>query len=234
MTLKTEDVRLWQQWNRTKSEADLQALLRHLQPVISQQVTRWGGTLARSMLETRAKVLVVEAIRSYDPSRGAALATHVTNQLQKLSRTVYTHTAAARLPEHKAVSMTSFSVGVEQLQNELGRDATTMELADHMGWSQPRVEEFRRAYGRKELLASGEFNPSMFPIADEEDPIVGFVYHDMSPQHQQLFEHVTGYGGASQLSNPELMKKFNMTQGQLSYQKRKMKDLFHEALKRKR
>lgn len=234
MTVKTEDIRLWQQWNRTKSDADLQALLRHLQPVINTQVSRWGGTLARPMLETKAKILAVEAIRSYDPMRGAALATHVTNQLQKLSRTVYTHTAAARLPEHKAIGMTSFSVGMDQLQNELGRDPTTMELADHLGWSQPRVEEFRRAYGRKELLASGEFNPSMFPIADDEDPIVGFVYHDMSPQHQQLFEHITGYGGAPQLSNPELMKRFKMTQGQLSYQKRKMKDLFHDALQRKR
>lgn len=234
MSAKTEDIRLWQQWNRTRSNADLQALLQHLQPVINAQVTRWGGTLARPMLETKAKILAVEAIKTYDPMRGAALATHVTNQLQKLSRTVYTHTQAARLPEHKAIGMTSFSVGMDQLQNELGREPTTMELADHLGWSQPRVEEFRRAYGRKELLTSGEFNPSMFPIADEEDPIVGFVYHDMSPQHQQLFEHVTGYGGAQQLSNPELMKRFNMTQGQLSYQKRKMKDLFQQALQRKR
>lgn len=234
MSTKAEDVRLWQQWNRTKSDHDLQQLLNHLQPVITQAVNRWGGTLARPMLETRAKALAVEAIRSYDPTRGATLATHVTNQLQKLSRTVYTHTAAARLPEHKAVSMTTFSVGHEQLTSDLGREPTTMELADHLGWSQQRTEEFRKAHARRELLTSGEFNPSSFPIADEEDPIVGFVYHDLAPENQQLFEHITGYGGAPTLSNTELMRKFKMTQGQLSYQKRKMKDLFEDALKRKR
>jgi len=232
MSAREKDLQLWKQWNRTKSNADLQALLNHLQPVINQQVTRWGGTLSRPMLETRAKVLAVEAIRSYNPNAGAALATHVTNRLQKLSRTVYTHTQAARLPEHKAVGMTTFSVANDQLQNDLGREPTHVELADHLGWSQARTREFQRAYGRKELLTSGEFNPSAFPIADQHDPIIDYVYFDMEPQKQQLFEHITGYGGKPVLSNPELMAKFKMTQGQLSYQKRQMKNMFQAATKK--
>jgi DNA-directed RNA polymerase specialized sigma subunit len=232
MSAREKDLQLWRQWNRTKSNADLQALLNHLQPVINQQVTRWGGTLSRPMLETRAKVLAVEAIKSYNPNAGAALATHVTNRLQKLSRTVYTHTQAARLPEHKAVGMTTFSVANDQLQNDLGREPTHVELADHLGWSQARTREFQRAYGRKELLTSGEFNPSSFPIADQHDPIIDYVYFDMEPQKQQLFEHITGYGGKPVLSNPELMAKFRMTQGQLSYQKRQMKNMFQAATKK--
>jgi hypothetical protein len=231
MSQRTKDLELWRQWNRTKSQADLQALLDHLQPVISGQVSRWSGSLARPMLEMRAKVLATEAIKSYNPNRGAALATHVTHRLQKLSRTVYSHTQAARLPEHKAVSMASFSVAQDHLRNELGRDPTHAEVADNLGWSTPRVAAFQKAFDRKELLGSGEFNPSMFPIADEEDPIVGFVYHDMAPQTQKLFEHITGYGGVRVLSNKQLMKEFGMTQGQVSYQKRKLKNLFQNALK---
>jgi len=225
------DLQLWKQWNRTKSDADLQALLNHLQPVISQQVTRWGGTLSRPMLETRAKILAVEAIKSYQPNRGAALATHVTNRLQKLSRTVYTHTQAARLPEHKAVGMTTFSVAQDHLNNDLGREPTHAELADHLGWTKGRTQEFQRAYNRKELLTSGEFNPSSFPIADQHDPIIDYVYFDMEPQKQKLFEHITGYGGNTVLSNTALMSKFKMSQGQLSYQKRKMKTMFQTAMK---
>lgn len=234
MTAKAEDIRLWEQWQRTKSDSDLQALLKQLQPLINQQVLRWSGSLAPAVLETRAKVLATEAIRSYDPARNVALATHVTNQLQKLSRLVYTHSQAARLPEHKAISMATFSVGQDHLSNEFGRAPTSMELADHLGWSKNRVEEYRKAYNRKELLSSGQFNPSAFAIADEEDPMVAFVYHDLSPQHQQLFEHITGYGGAPTLSNPQLMKKFDLTQGQLSYQKRQIKGLFDDALQRRR
>lgn len=231
MTMKSKDLELWEQWNRTRSSADMQALLNHLQPLINQQVTRWGGTLSRPMLETKAKVLAAEAIKTYQPNRGAALATHVTNRLQKLSRTVYTHTQAARLPEHKAVGMATFSVANDQLQNDLGREPTHVELSDHLGWSQARTREFQRAYGRKELLASGEFNPASFPIADQHDPIIDYVYFDMEPKNQQIFEHITGYGGKPVLSNRELMSRFKITQGQLSYQKRKMKTMFQTALK---
>lgn len=230
MNAREKDLQLWKQWNKTKSDADLQALLNHLQPVINQQVTRWGGTLSRPMLETRAKILAVEAIRSYNPHAGAALATHVTNRLQKLSRTVYTHTQAARLPEHKAVGMTTFSVAQDQLQNDLGRSPTHVELADHLGWTQTRTREFQRAYDRKELLSSGEFNPASFPVADQHDPIIDYVYFDMEPQKQQLFEGITGYGGNRILTNQELMAKHKLTQGQLSYQKRQMKTLFQTAM----
>lgn len=231
MTRQSEDVRLWEQWKRTRSPQDMQALLNQLQPIINQQVSRWGGTLSNPTLDLQAKILTTKAIQTYDPNRGAALATHVTNQLQKLSRTVYTHSRAARLPEHKAIGVTSFQVAEEALKSQFGREPTTVELADHLGWSQPRTEAFRQVAGRRELLTSSEFNPATFPIADQEDPVVGFVYHDMAPKTQQLFEHITGYGGAKVLSNPELMQKFKMTQGQLSYQKRKMTQLFKDAMK---
>jgi hypothetical protein len=226
---KAEDLRLWRQWRKTKSGLDLQALLDHLQPVIGQQVSRWSGLLSHDLLETRAKVLAVEALQDYDPRMGTALATHVTNRLQKLSRLVYSYSQAARLPEHKAIGMVSFHAAQSQLHNDLGREPTTMELSDYLGWPEQRVTEFQRAYGRRELLASGEFNPATFPIADAHDPLVSFVYHDMAPHQQRLFEHITGYGGKPVLSNRELMQKFDLTQGQLSYQKRKLLTLFQQA-----
>jgi hypothetical protein len=230
MSRQSEDARLWAQWKRTNRPQDMQALLSQLQPIINQQVTRWGGTLSRPTLDLQGKILATKAVKSYDPDKGAALATHVTNQLQKLSRTVYTHSRGARLPEHKAIGVTSFQVAEEALRSQFGRDPSTSELSDHLGWSQGRTQAFREASQRRELLTSGEFNPAAFPIADQEDPIVGFVYHDMAPKTQQLFENITGYGGAKVMGNQDLMKKFEMTQGQLSYQKRKMTQLFKNAM----
>lgn len=231
MTPRDIDLELWKQWNKTKNNADLQPLINQLQPLISQQTSRWGATLSRPMLETKAKILAVEAIKSYNPNLNVALATHVTNRLQKLSRTVYMHTQAARLPEHKAIGMATFSVAQDQLKNDLGRTPTASELADHLGWSTGRTKEFQQAYDRKELLSSGEFNPSSFPVADQHDPLVDYVYFDMEPKKQKLFEHLTGYGGNKILSNAELMTKLDLSQGQLSYQKRQMTDMFHNALK---
>jgi len=227
---KAQDRELWERWQRSRSPQDLQALLDQLKPIIAREVNRWAGSLARPMLETKAKTIAVKAIQSYNPAMGTTLSTHVTNQLQKLSRTVYTHTQAARLPEHKAVAMTSFTAAHEMLNSELGRTPTALELSEHLGWSKMRTTEFQKAFERKELLTSGDFRPSSFAVNDyEQDPMVDFVYHDMAPDNQKLFEHVTGYGGAKVLSNQELMKKLKLTQGQLSYRKRKLIDLVKDA-----
>lgn len=231
MSVKTDDIRAWQQWHHTQADEDLKAVLDQLQPVITTATRRWQGTLAAPLLDTQAKILTVKALKNYKPDKGAALNTHVTNQLQKLSRLVYTHSQSARLPEHRAVGMATFSAAKDQLQGDLGRDPTSEELADHLGWGTPRIQQFQQAHERKELLGSGEFNPAKFPIADEEDPIVGYVYHDMAPTTKKLFEHITGYGGQPVLSNTQLMDKFKLSQGQLSYQKRKMTDLFNVAMK---
>lgn len=228
---KAKDRELWTRWQRSRSPQDLQAVLNQLKPIIGREVNRWAGSLSRATLETKAKALAVKAIKSYNPAMGTTLSTHVTNQLQKLSRTIYTHTQAARLPEHKAVAMTSFGAAHETLNSELGRTPTTLELSEHLGWSKMRTSEFRKAFQRKELLTSGEFRPSAFAVNDyEQDPIVDFVYHDMSPANQKLFEHVTGYGGARVLSNKDLMKKFKLTQGQLSYRKRKLINLVKDTM----
>ena len=233
-TVKETDLQLWHAWNKTKKPKDLQPLLNHLQPVLNQQVNRWSGALARPVLDTHAKILAVEAINSYDPKMDTALSTHVINRLQKLSRIVYTHTQAARLPEHKVLAMSSFSLGHNELKDKLGRDPTHAELSDHMGWSKGRVRDMQQAFNRQELLTSGETHPGMFTLHDEENPVVGYVYHDMAPRDQQIFEHITGYGGKKQLSTEDLMKKFKLTQGQLSYQKRQMTDLFQNALGQKK
>lgn len=228
---KAKDRELWDRWQRSRSPQDLQAVLNQLKPIIGREVNRWAGSLARPTLETKAKALAVKGIKSYNPAMGTTLSTHVTNQLQKLSRTIYTHTQAARLPEHKAVAMTSFGAAHETLNSELGRAPTTIELSEHLGWSKARTSEFRKAFQRKELLTSGEFRPSSFAVNDyEQDPMVDFIYHDMSPANQQLFEHATGYGGAQVLSNKDLMKKFSLTQGQLSYRKRKLINLVKNAM----
>jgi hypothetical protein len=228
---KAKDRELWERWNRTRSPQDLQAVLDQLKPIIGREVNRWAGSLSRPTLETKAKALAVKGIKSYNPSMGTTLSTHVTNQLQKLSRTIYTHTQAARLPEHKAIAMTSFGAAHESLSSDLGRTPTTLELSEHLGWSKKRTSEFKKAFQRKELLTSGEFRPSSFAVNDyEQDPMVDFIYHDLSPANQKLFEHVTGYGGAKVLPNKELMRKFKLTQGQLSYRKRKLINMVKDTM----
>jgi len=225
---KEEDLEAWNQWKRQPTENNLQTLLQRLNPLIQMEVNRWSGTLARPTLETEAKRLAVEGIKSYSTTGGAALSTHVVNQLKKLSRLSYTHQNIARLPEYQVLQFHTYNLANASLQDQLGRTPTSDELADELGWNKPQITRFQKSL-RREFTESGP--PPVYEATAEDGGLVDFVYHDLSPVHKKIFEHTTGYMGAPVMSNPELMRKLKMTQGQLSYQKRLLVDRIQKVQK---
>lgn len=220
------DFELWQTWKRSPTDANLTALLKQVDPIVQKEVTKWQGTLARPLLEMEGRRLAVEALKTYDPTRGAGIGTHVTNGVLKLSRTSYQNQNVARLPENKVLQFHTFQLAHAELQDGLGRHPTTDELADHLGWSIPHLTDFRRQIGHQELLESGgaapETNNPLNAATEETDHTVHFIHHDLPPVQKAIFEHLTGYGGVKQLSNGEIQKKLGLTQGQYSYQKDKL------------
>lgn len=220
VTVSQRDVELWREWKRSPTPMNLQRLLDQLNPVIQRAVNQWTGSLARPALELEAKTLAKEAIESYRPTGGASLATHVTNRLKKLSRLSYQHQNLARIPEYQQLKFNTYATAQAQLQDDLGRDPTSVELADQLGWSEPAVAKFRQNL-RQEFIESGE-TPPIFDERPEDSGMIDYIYYDLAPIQQKIFEFTTGYQGAPTLSNPEIMRKLKLTQGQLSYQKRLM------------
>jgi DNA-directed RNA polymerase specialized sigma subunit len=184
--------------------------------------------LARPLLESEGKLLALEAFKTYDESHGAALGTHVTNQLQKMSRISYAHQNVARLPENKMLMFHTYNIAHSQLADQFGRHPTTDELADHLGWTIPHLTKFRTQIGRQEVLesggAAGEAGTAALTSETETDHTVDFIHHGLPPQQKALFEHLTGYGGVKVLSNQQIMKKMDLTQGQYSYLKKQLID----------
>jgi hypothetical protein len=200
--------------------------MKQLDPVIQVEVNKWSGAIARPVLEAKAKALALEAIKSYNPNAGAALGTHVTNRLKKLSRSVYTHQDAVRLPEYTKLKTQSLYRANEALTGVHGREATNQELADHLGWSPKMVSNVQQS-AHAELIQSEDSGAGMFQThsvwgSDTDDGMVDMLYYDMAPTDKLIFEHSTGYSGKPILSNTDLRKKTGLTQGQLSYRKRQM------------
>lgn len=226
-TRSEQDLALWRKWKASPTDANLSALLHQVEPLVQREVSKWAGTLARPLLTTEGRRLAVEAFQDYDPSRGAAVGTHVVTRLQKMSRLSYANQNVARLPENKMLMFHTYNIGHSQLEDSLGRSPTTDELADHLQWSIPHLTKFRREISRQEMLESGgsaESGSAGLFEADEQDHSVDFLHHDLPPQHKLVFEHLTGYGGAPILSNQEIQKKLNLTQGRYSYIKKQIVD----------
>ena len=222
---QTSDLEAWKTWKAKPTDANTSALLVQVSPLIHREVNKWSGTLARPLLETEGKRLAVTAFKTYDPSKGAALGTHVVNQLQRMSRLSYANQNVARLPENKMLLFHSYHLAHSELADELGRSPTTDELADRLGWPIHKIEEYRTSIGRKELLESGglfETGDAGLYDADKQEHLVDFIHHDLPPLQKSIFEHLTGYAGSEQLSNQAIQKKLNLTQGQYSYAKAKL------------
>lgn len=213
-----QDLELWREWRKTNDPNTLKKLLGRLQPLIHREVSKWDNTVPPATLESKGRQLTVEALQSYNPNMGAAIGTHVTARLRKLSRHVYPHMNVARLPENKQLMYNTVSVAQNNLYDSLGRDATVSELADELKWTPKKVSDFQTAFGRRELVES----EGAFLDTDTEDTtLTDFYYHGLPPDDQRLFEDITGYGGSKPQNNTQLQKKYNLTQGQLSYKKRK-------------
>jgi DNA-directed RNA polymerase specialized sigma subunit len=225
--VKNKDIELWTEWKRTQSPPALQKLLNQMSPIINREVNKWAPSISRSLLEAEGKRLAVAAFKDYDPARGVALSTFVASRLPKLSRLVYSSQNAARMSETKALGFHAYTAAYTELKDTHGREPTALELSDQLGWSPKKLEQFQRQSSRKEYVESEE-HPDMDD--SDDDHLVDFIYHDLAPLQQKIFEHSSGYLGASRLSGKEMMSKLSITQGQLSYQK----NLIVQAIERAR
>lgn len=226
--MKEADIAAWQEWRRNPTPNNMNVVLTRMGPLIHSEVNRWSGALGRPLLEVKAKQLAARAIENYNPNRRTALSTHVANQLKKLSRMTYSHQNVARIPEYQTLQTRSYMNAREKLMSRFGREPTAIELSNELGWSLPYMERFLRS-NRREFVESGDPVP-IFDQSAGEAGIVDFVYNDLSPMHQKIFEHTTGYRGAKILDNNSLRKKLRLTQGQLSYQKKRVIDQVGRAI----
>lgn len=235
MTRKEKDLALWTAYNRAPSSMTLKPLMKQIDPVIQGEVNKWVGAVARPVLEAKGRALALEAIKSYRPDAGAALATHITNRLLKLSRTVYSNQDAVRLPEHKKLKVNAYYNANRDLRAVHGREPTSVELADHLSWSPHMVSQIEASIA-PELLGSEDMGAGLFETEsiwapNSDDGMVELIYFDLDPLDKLIFEHSTGYSGRPILSNPDLMAKTKLSQGQLSYRKKKLIDKIQRELK---
>lgn len=231
---KEKDMELWRAYKQAPSAMTLKPLMDNLTPVIRSEVNRWSGAVPRSVLETEGKKLALEAIKTYNPNGGAALATHVMNRLRKLSRKTYMHQDLVRLPENKKLKTQTYHKGFQHLQGEFGRDPTNAELSDHLGWSRRMVSNTQRSM-MGEYIESQDVGGELFSGdvtgRDSQDSILDMVYHDLNAKDKLIMEHTTGYSGKPVMTVKQLQPVVQLTPNQINYRKRKIAERLQQHMK---
>ena len=220
LDIKEKDIRLWNKYKDTGDIVYKQQLLKQFTPLIHSQVKKWDGVVPIGVLTNEAKILASKAIDSYSPTKGAALGTHIANNLAPISRIVYTYQNTARLPENLTLKMQSFNSANEHLVSKLGREPTTDELRDELGWTAADINRIK-TYNRNDLIESvGNVSGDFYGADDaDDDSELAAIYFSLTPEEKRLFEDMTGYNTNIVLSTEQILKKYSLTQAQLSYKK---------------
>lgn len=201
-------------------------LLTALKPVIDEALRSYGGSEAgTATARARAKVLALDAVNRYDPSR-AKLRTHLLSHLRGLRRTVERSTAGVYVPEQWRIDSHRVDTAVRDARDELGREPSDGEIADRVSLPVGRVRRARAAPG---VLAGSQFEEA-FQVNSPNEAAwqrwVDAIYHTADPKDQLILDHSLGLHGKPVLPANKIAEMVGLSGGAISQRKARLqKDL---------
>lgn len=212
---KSKDMHLYNAWKETGSKRAMTDLVEHLSPLIYKEVSRSAGTLPIAALNAEGKQWAIKAVKSYDPDKGFALGTHVTNYLQRVRRLNYKYQHAARLPENMKLEFHKYNNAIAQLSEELNRDPTDDEISSHLGWSKGAVVRFKKSV-YSDHLESGNEKPTEVNQYSNEALVMGELMAHLSPEERFIINN------KGTMSATELAAKLGVNNNRLNYLQNKL------------
>lgn len=217
-------------WSKDPTTPNMMHALQAAQPVIDMAVRSYVGNNDPVTI-SRARLLTLKALRSYDPKRGTQLRTHLLTQLQPLKRLAAQRRFVAHVPEQVQYDMTGLRDAEANLTEELGREPSDAEISDRTGLSMLRIRKIRKMAMPMPESVFGQEGP---PESEEANPMndwQDYVYHDLGPVDQKIFEWRTGYNGRPQLGVSEISKKLGLSAGRVTQRANMISGKLEEGLK---
>jgi len=150
-------------WKKTPGPETNGAMLKALQPTIEGAIRTHVGE-PNPLLISRARVMALQGLNSYDPKRGR-LSSHMYYHLLGLKRANRQQTTILRVPERIQLDKFHLDNATKELTAQFGREPTDGQLADFTGFSPSRMSKVR---SYKSGLSEGH-------ISDLEEQGVGFA-----------------------------------------------------------
>lgn len=214
-------------WKLDPSPTNTSSLLTAVNPVLTSALRTYGSQQSPT-LHSRAKIMALDAIGRYDPSK-AKLRTHLMFQLQGLRRHSAREQQILAMPEQVGLDLSHLREAENYLRDQLGRDPSDRELSDHTNLSMKRLAYIRKSrpsYAEGGLQRSTDEGEDIYSPAIQEKNNVKqwheFVYHDLAPVDQLIMEHTLGLHNKPVLQNQELAKRLGVSPGAVSQRKAKI------------
>jgi DNA-directed RNA polymerase specialized sigma subunit len=226
-------------WSADPSPANSDQFLKAIDPIVQEGLNVYGGRNANPMMRSRARRIALDAATKYDPSK-ASLKTHLMAHLQGLRRYGAQQNQVIHVPEAVALDQHHLGEAEAELSDQLGRDPSDAELADHMGLSRRRIAHIRGyrpavPEGRLASLsdedeeggAGGGFEPAV-EGPDRSMLRAQFLYHDLDPHDQVILEYGMGLNGSPKLPAAQIARRLRISPGAVSQRAARIQQMLDE------
>ena len=220
--LKEHELGLWKEYTNG-NQSVLPKLITSLDPVIQSNVNKFSGVpLPRTALESEARRLTINAFNTYNPNKGAALNTHVTNHLKHLQRYVLQYQNVGKIPEHRGIAISRYQNIRDNLEQDLNRVPTTVEVSDALAWSPAEVERMETELRQDLTIGTGRedtssFFDASFHTTNKAIEVLKFIYYASTTDSitKKVIEYRFGFGGMSKLPTSEIASKLKISEAQV-------------------
>lgn len=126
-----DDMHAFGAWKAKPTKRNLGTLLKRFDSEVNKRVNMWKArAVPTAAFKADLKKNAIVAFNNYDPTRGAALRTHVNNMMRRSQRFNARYQNVAFIPEEKAALISPVNKAKDHLFDELGKKPTHHQIAN--------------------------------------------------------------------------------------------------------
>ena len=203
---KSNELAIFEKWKKTQDPAHFQELYGSMKNLIYDAARKasHGSNLPESAHRIYAAENFMGALRTFDPTKGRALQSHVYDTVhQKAKRLNYLYQDLGSKPEPRAQIVGLYMNEQSNLRDALGREPSAAELADKMGIGLNQVTNLQKEL-RKDLAMGEGTEEVAFAEGSRDEELLSHLYYDLSGEEKVTYEYLFGKFG-----KPRLVKANN-------------------------
>jgi DNA-directed RNA polymerase specialized sigma subunit len=205
-TKKTDELDLYHDWKKTQSPTMFQKLYTSMKPLLYEAARKasFGSNVPESAHQIWAAQSFLDALKTYKPTAGAALQSHVYTAVQrKANRLNYLYQNLGHIPEPRLMQVGLYQNVYENLKATMGREPAPAEIADKVGWGIKDVVKIQKELTKDLAMDLGTEEKGVFESSVDEE-VLDYIYYDLNSEEQLVYDCVFGKHG-----KPKMVKSSN-------------------------
>jgi DNA-directed RNA polymerase specialized sigma subunit len=219
------------EWQKTKDPRLFADLVIRYQPVINSVVNKYSTVgVAPATLRTQATSQLIKSFNTFDATKGTQPTTHIWNNLQKVQRIASESQISGHIPEHRNLKRATFNIIKQSLEDRIGYEPSTDELADELKWNKKETGRMLNEIHGETTASQAKFDFYGNSITREskDKALVDYLYSELSGKDKVVFEHTFGFAGKPVLNNKQIAEKLRTNEMFVHRAKKRMSEKIKE------